>query len=146
MRPLKTQLLFIGLLPILSLLFLIGCETREIPTDCGSLNCLPIKNSVYLATFDANGKPAKPKYIETHNLRSGEKQFNLQDSRDYIGQETFKYKLFTRTRDFSSGGDKVNVIVKSETGKEYLLEYVIKGGNCTCDIEKVYGPENLLMN
>ncbi|RZJ82416.1 MAG: hypothetical protein EOO47_00660 [Flavobacterium sp.] len=146
MKPLKIRLCLYNSLFILLVIFLAGCETREVPTDCGTLNCLPIKNSVYLSTFDANGKPVKPKYIETHNLRSGVKQINLQDSRDYIGEETFKYKLFSRTRDFSSGGDKVNVLVRSETGKEYILEYLIKGGNCTCDIEKIYGPDKLVMD
>ncbi|RYG09394.1 MAG: hypothetical protein EOO07_23935 [Chitinophagaceae bacterium] len=146
MKPLKIRLCLYSSLFILLAIFLAGCETREVPTDCGILNCLPIKNSVYLSTFDANGKPAKPKYIEIHNLRSGEKQINLQDSRDYIGEETFKYKLFSRTRDFSSGGDKINVLVRSETGKEYILEYLIKGGNCTCDIEKIYGPDKLVMD
>lgn len=121
---------------------LFGCK-RKMESDCGTLNCPPQRNTIFLSVVDLNGKPAKAAYIETYNTRTGNKQINLQDPPNYLGGETYKYKLFYNARDFSSSGDNVTVLLKSESGKEYKLIYLVKGGNCACEVEKLSGLSSI---
>lgn len=114
-------------------------------TECGTIKCPPVRNTVYLSTKDLNGRPTAVSYIETHNIRTGKKEVNLQNSPNYTGGETYRYKLFYNIRDFSFSGDNVLVLVRSQSGKEYILDYTIKGGNCACEVEKVSGVSELVV-
>ena len=132
------------LLFLLAFLFF-GCK-KNVETECGTLRCPPLRITVQLSVVDTDGKPAKAAYIETINTRTGRKRTNLQNGPDYIATTAYKYNLFQRPSDFSSAGDLVEVLVRSQSGKEYKLTYVIKGGKCTCDLEKLSGPEILVLD
>lgn len=130
---------------LLFVIILSGCK-RMMQTDCGILRCPSVRNAIYLSVVDANGEPTKASYIETYNTRTEKKEINLQDPPRYNGGANYKYKLFVNPRDFSFGGDFVHVVVKSESGKEFKLDYIIKGGNCTCDVEKVRGADLVVID
>ena len=119
-----------------------GCK-RTVETECGKLRCPPNEIDIYLAVVDANGKPARASYIETYNTRTGKKNLDLQSQANHGGRTPSRYTLFTNPMSYSSSGDNMIVLVRSESGKEYNLNYLIKGGNCACEVQKLSGPDQL---
>lgn len=130
---------------LLIVICLLGCEkTEDVLTDCGILRCPVIRNTIYLSVKDVNGNPTEAAYIETYNTRTKKKEINLQTNS--YGSLTYEYPLFRRPRDFSFVGDSVVVLLKSKSGKEFTLNYIIKGGNCTCEVQKVSGPDSIVID
>ena len=122
----------------------LSCNKKEERfTICGTMRCPADRNVIYLSIVNGNGIPTKASYIETYNTRTGRKEINLQDSPNYPGGESYKYRLFFNPRAFSTEGDYVVVLVKSETGKEFKVNYLMQGGDCACDVKKVDGPDVL---
>ncbi|MET3114620.1 hypothetical protein AAKU52_002355 [Pedobacter sp. CG_S7] len=125
--------------------FSFGCK-RTMETECGTLSCPPTTNTISLSIIGTDGKPTKAYYLETYNTRTKEKKINLQDSPNYNGGITYKYRLFSNPRNFSSSGDNVIVLVKSESGKEFKLVYLVQGGKCACEVKKLSGPSILTID
>jgi hypothetical protein len=121
---------------------LFGCK-RTIETECGKLRCPPNEKNIYLSVVDAKGKRARASYIETYNTRTGKKHFDLQSQANYGGGTPGSYLLFSNPMSYSFLGDNVTVLIRSESGKEYNLNYLIKGGNCACEVQKLSGPDQL---
>lgn len=133
----------LSILLVVALAFL-GCK-RTVETECGKLRCPPVQNTIYLSIVNAQGKPVKVSYIETYNTRTGKKYTDLQAQANFAGGIPTEYRLFTGPSSFSTFGDNVMVLVRSESGKEYKLLYLIKGGNCACEVTKLSGADNLII-
>ncbi|HEX8609086.1 MAG TPA: hypothetical protein VF679_10650 [Pedobacter sp.] len=127
-------------LAFLMLLGIFGCKS-PVETPCGILRCPAEAVSISVLTIDASGKSVKAAYIETLNLRTGFRDINLQEFRNHVKQVTYKYKIFGNPRRFSTTGDAVSVLIRSESGNESTTYFKIAGGECTCDVLKISGPE-----
>lgn len=125
------------------LVFQGGCKEKEV--DCGPFNCLTIFTKIIIFPQNNIGKSVPVINIDAKNIRTGKVYLNLK-MENIPNQEPVGYIVATdaEKRDFSEGGDKVEVTATTTTGT-FKTELTISGGNCACGITKVSGSNILII-
>ncbi|WP_316818733.1 hypothetical protein [Pedobacter nyackensis] len=128
-------------LALLLISAMLSCKKKSTDSECGKMNCTYEFRSIGINYVDNKGLPAVVKDFSAVNQRTGQKVVpNVTTITTIKGSYIVIDDLNTRT--LSEAGDDLKVTATSvETNQTKSVTFKVKGGKCTCHVEKVSGPE-----
>lgn len=121
----------------------LSCSDKETP--CGKINCSGTEKPVSITTINGKGEPVEAASVEIENTRTG-KKYKYPEIRPLVLPSSVSYLILIAPEQFSGEGDLVVVSITSKSGKVYSKNIMIKGGYCTCEIQKVSGADLIIID
>lgn len=130
---------------LLALTLFTACSDKLKEEECPKLMCTEQFAMVRVLFKDAQGKPVAVSGLKIINKRTKEELVPGQS--DITGQPGYYTIADDGMKDkFSTGGDTVTVTASNPaTKKPADAMFVISGGKCACHINKVSGPEEVVV-
>ena len=120
-----------------------SCDKKE-PSDCGAIACTLEFRSVGISFTDKDGNPAAVKNYSAINQRTGESVKIPGAPNLTLLQGTFIVVDDSHRKSLSAEGDEIKVTGTSEATNQTKSAIVkVAGGECSCHIEKLSGPDKI---